>query len=342
MPQIAIIGEAWGAEEAAQQRPFVGYAGQELNRMLREAGINRADCFLTNVFNLKPPSNKVGALCGPKSQSIPGYPPLKPKEGFGPYVRAEFIPELERLGEEICQCNPNIIIALGNTPMWALLGKTAISKLRGVTQLSTLTATGYKVLPTYHPSYIIRGAWADRPTVVMDLVKGLRESAYADIRRPKREIWIEPTLDDLEEFYENYIRNCSVLSVDIETNGDLITCIGFAPSASIALVIPFYDRRTNTRSYWPDSQSERQAWRFVERVLALPCRKLFQNGMYDIAFIWRSTGIKTMNAEEDVMLMHHALYPESLKSLGFLGSIYTDEGPWKQMRERTTTIKRDE
>jgi hypothetical protein len=62
--------------------------------------------------------------------------------------------------------------------------------------------------------------------------------------------------------------------------------------------------------------------------------------MYDIAFLWRAYGVKVMNADEDTMLLHHALYPESEKSLGYLGSIYTDEGSWKRMR-KTDTIKED-
>lgn len=51
--------------------------------------------------------------------------------------------------------------------------------------------------------------------------------------------------------------------------------------------------------------------------------------------------MKTYNAEHDTMLLHHALQPESLKGLGYLGSVYTDEQSWKQMRVRTT-IKRED
>ena len=70
----------------------------------------------------------------------------------GGYVREEFTPEIERFGEEILRANRNIIVALGNTAMSALLARTAISKFRWATELSTLIASGYKVLPTYHPS----------------------------------------------------------------------------------------------------------------------------------------------------------------------------------------------
>ena len=70
--------------------------------------------------------------------------------------------------------------------------------------------------------------------------------------------------------------------------------------------------------------------------------KIFQNGLYDISFLWRAYGIGVRGAEEDTMLLHHALYPESLKGLGFLGSIYCDEGAWKGMRKGTETIKRED
>jgi len=70
--------------------------------------------------------------------------------------------------------------------------------------------------------------------------------------------------------------------------------------------------------------------------------KVFQNGLYDIAFLWRAYGIRTMGGSDDTMLLHHALQPESLKGLGFLGSVYTNHGAWKSERKGTeTTIKRD-
>jgi len=70
--------------------------------------------------------------------------------------------------------------------------------------------------------------------------------------------------------------------------------------------------------------------------------KLFQNGLYDIAFLLRSMGIKVMGATHDSMLLHHALQPDALKGLAYLGSVYTDHGPWKSERKGSDTIKRDE
>lgn len=337
MTNALILGEAWSEAEERERTPFVGPSGYQLTKLLEEAEIYRADCYLTNVFNLRPQNNKIEALCGDKKDALKGYPSLYK----GKYVRVEFEPELQRLGDELVEVNPNLIIALGNTACWAVLGKTAISKLRGTTSISTHTVAGYKVLPTYHPAAVLR-QWELRPVTVMDLIKAKRESFYPDIRRPKREIWIEPTIEDLHEFKSKHLDQSRILSVDIETAGNQITCIGFAPSKDLAIVIPFYDSRKLGRSYWPSASTERAAWGVIRDILQSNIPKLYQNGLYDIAFIWRSTGIKVYGAAEDTMLAHHALQPESLKGLGFLGSIYTDEGAWKQMRHRVTTIKKDE
>jgi len=333
-----LLGEAWGEHEERERTAFVGPTGHLLNEMLLEVGIHPSECYKTNVFNRRPPRNLISAFCGDKASGIDGYPALQ----SGKYVRNEFEPEFVRLTKELNAVAPNVIVAFGNTATWALLGKPNIGAMRGFTYHSTHLVVGLKVLPTYHPAAILR-LWEYRPTVLADLHKAKRESKYPDIKRPKREVWIEPTLEDLETFYERYIVGCSLLSVDIETAGSQVTCIGFAPGASVSLVIPFYDSRAKTRSYWPNEHSESQAWHFVQRVLATDVPKLFQNGLYDITFLLRSMGIKVRNAKEDTMLLHHALQPESLKGLGYLGSIYTNEHNWKIMRDRVTkTIKRDD
>ena len=337
MVDIAIVGEAWGIDEARSRTPFIGAMSRELTPMLAEAGIHRADCLLTNVFNIRY-DGKPEIFCGPKADALNGYGPLVASK----YCREEFRPELDRLAAEILEANPNVIIPMGNTPLWALTGKTGISKQRGTTSLSTHTVSGFKILPTYHPAAIIH-QWELRPVTVLDLMKAARESKFPEVRRPKVTVCVPETVEDIHEFIENNIRNGNILSVDIETAGEHITCIGFAPSTGCSLVIPFYDGRAKGRSYWKSQEDEMEAWTAVRHILgdaSIP--KLFQNGLYDISFLWRAYGIRVMGAEHDTMLLHHALQPESLKGLGFLGSIYTDHGAWKQMRGKVATIKGDE
>jgi uracil-DNA glycosylase len=338
MTDIALVGEAWGETEERERKAFVGATGWELNRLLDKAGIRRADCLVTNVFNLRPPSNRIEAFCTDKMFGIPGLPAL----GKGGYVDKKYQPELERLADELEEANPNVTVALGNTAMWALLGKTSISKLRGTVQLSTHTLTGLKVLPTYHPAAIFR-QYSLRPIVVLDLRKARRESEFPDIRLPERHVWIEPTLEDIHEFDRQFIQPCERLAVDIETSGTAITCIGFAPRDDLAIVIPGVGLSRTGRPYWPSMDVERKVYKIVKDILTRPVPKVFQNGLYDITVIWRAWGIGVKGVEHDTMLLHHALQPESLKGLGFLGSLYTDEGAWKQMREsKATKFKRDD
>ena len=367
MTPLVIVGEAWGSEEARIQQPLVGPSGIELLTQLDEAQIlsltgedksylrrywdtrdpncldaiwrlHADEIHRTNVLNFHPHANKLEYVCGPKADGIHGYPALI-KSG---YLSRVHECELERLGEELLAHNPNLILCLGNTPLWALAGKTGVSKLRGTTLYSTHCATGFKLLPTYHPAAVLR-QWELRPTVIMDLMKAKRESAYAEIIRPNCEIWIEPTLEDITKFCVDHVEQCELLSVDIETSGNRITCIGFAPRADLALVVPFDDARSSKGCYWSTPQHEQQCWEIIRRILengSIP--KLFQNGVYDIGFLMRSYGILVKGVKEDTMLAHHARQPESLKGLGYLGSIYTDHGSWKHMRKKHETVKRDE
>lgn len=325
--KMVLVGEAWGEHEERERKPFMGPAGWQLNTMLKEAGIARHECYLTNCFNLRPrPTNKIDNLCASKKEVKHGLPPLS----SGKYIRDEFLPEIERLYQELRSISPNIAVALGGTACWALLRDGRISKLRGAVAESPVIR-GLKILPTYHPSYILQGGYSDRHVTVLDLAKARRESDFPDIRRPQRTVYIEPLLEELAWFEEKFIRSASVLAVDIETRGDQITCIGFAPAANIALVVPFEDiRKPPSHSYWGSAEIEVEVWAWVRHILALPKpRKVFQNGLFDIHRLWRGYGLAVNAVDHDTMLLHHALQPEAPKSLGYLGSIYTNEAAWK-------------
>lgn len=341
--KILILGEAWGTEEARVGMPFVGASGNELSRMLEEAEIDRSSCHLTNVFNLQPPgSNDITNLCTIKALSNVPMPELSK----GAYLQDQYFSEVERCWHEIAEVKPNLVIALGNTALWALTGTYGIKALRGTVTEATLGPAGLKVLPTFHPAAILRD-WSMRSIAVIDLMKAKRQSEFPEIRRPKRELWIEPTLRDIEFFYQQHVLRSKVLSVDIETAGvSQITCVGFAPSAELGLVIPFVDNRKSSGSYWPTPHQERMAWELVGRMLDHPddlsIEILGQNFLYDINWLWHKVGKRPRNFVRDTMLKHHAIMPELEKGLGFLGSVYTDEPAWKLMRGKYSSTKRGE
>jgi uracil-DNA glycosylase len=338
--KIALVGEAWGEHEERERAPFVGPAGWQLNSMLKDAGIARTECFLTNVFNLRPrPSNKIDNLCSPKREIRHALPPLS----SGKYIRDEYLGELDRLYSELRIHKPNVAVALGGTAAWALLRDGRISKLRGAVAESPVIP-GLKVLPTYHPSYILQGGYESRHVTILDLQKARREADFPEVKRPIRIVYTEPLLHELRWFEEKFIRHAKCMAVDIETRNNQITCIGFAPATDVALVVPFEDMRKPHGCYWGSLEAEVDAWNWVRGVLDNSVPKVFQNGLYDIHRLWRGYGIPVRNAEHDTMLLHHALQPESPKGLDYLGSIYTNEAAWKltvRMKHKGTIKKED-
>jgi uracil-DNA glycosylase len=324
---------------------------------VREEWLQAQSLAFTNVLAFRPPNNSIGALCGPKEQSS-GLPPLgrsdKVQFPSGPYLRPEYLPELARLYDEINLCKPHVIIASGNTACWATLCATNIGSIRGAVALSrsldlSMLAEGMgqkidgvKILPTYHPAGVLR-QWSWRPIVVADLMKAFREAQWPELRRPQRQVLINPTLREVQDWvWATLAIPPPALSIDVETGQGQIKCIGFASSRSEALVVPFVDLAQPEGSYWATASEERAARELVGQLLASPIPKLFQNGLYDLQYIWRE-GWSVAACAEDTMLMHHSLFPELQKGLGFMGSIYTNEASWKLMRRpRADTEKRDE
>lgn len=337
--KIAIVGEAYGADEDRYKKPFIGASGRLLNEMLEHAGLNRNECYVTNCFNLRPPGNDIKALCTSKKDLPKDYP--WPALQQGHYIRQEYAPEVARLRRELEELRPNLIIALGNTACWALMGKTGIKALRGAIAPCVLVP-GLKVLPSWHPAAVMR-EWSLRPSAVLDLMKAKREAEYPEIRSPNCELILAPTLLDMETFWRTDLVNATSISVDIENPNETISCIGFAPSPNRCLVVPFEDETQPGWNYWPSIYAEKAAWQWVRKVLLSPIPKIGQNfGAYDVLHLWREYGLRVNNMVDDTMLLHHSLQPEEMKSLGFLGTIYTNHPSWKQMRTRgKKEIKRD-
>lgn len=131
--KLLIIGEAPGPEENVKGKPFVGRAGQLLDKILESAGFDpEKDVYITNsVFRL-PPGEDGKAFRKPTTQEIDYYRP--------------FVLEIIRL------VDPVIMLLTGNVACQSILGKTGITSLRGKwTQMD-----GRWVMPIFHPSYLLR------------------------------------------------------------------------------------------------------------------------------------------------------------------------------------------
>lgn len=144
---LVFVGEAPGADEDRLGRPFVGRAGQLLTRMIIAMGLKREDVYICNILKCRPPGNR-----NPEKEEI-----------------AECEPYLIRQLEII---KPKIICALGTFAAQTLLKKDVpITALRGRYH----DYHGIKLMPTYHPAYLLRNAgakklvWEDLQVIMKDL-----------------------------------------------------------------------------------------------------------------------------------------------------------------------------
>ncbi len=138
---LMFIGEGPGMDEDAQGRPFVGAAGQLLTKMINAMQFNRDDVYIANVVKCRPPNNRV---------------PLPDEAGACmPYLR-----------RQIALIQPKVIVLLGATPLQYVLGQTGIMRRRG----QWGEYNGIKVMPTYHPAFLLR-----RPEAKRDVWNDLQE-----------------------------------------------------------------------------------------------------------------------------------------------------------------------
>ncbi|MEO6590344.1 MAG: uracil-DNA glycosylase [Pyrinomonadaceae bacterium] len=146
---LMFVGEAPGADEDAKGEPFVGRAGQLLNKIIEAIDLKREDVFIGNINRCRPPGNRT--------------PTIAEAETCKPFLL-----------REIAIVRPKIIVVMGNTAMKNLLdSKEGITKLRGEFQ----DYYGIKVMPTFHPAYLLRDprkkreVWEDMKKVRDELNK---------------------------------------------------------------------------------------------------------------------------------------------------------------------------
>jgi len=142
--RILFVGEGPGRDEDLQGRPFVGKAGELLDKMLGAMGFERNQVYICNVVKCRPPDNRT--------------PTPAEAQRCLPYLRRQI--ELIR---------PAVIVTLGATPLRELLGVAAgITRIRGQWQTLDMLG-GIPVMPTFHPAYVLRqytqdvrrAVWAD-------------------------------------------------------------------------------------------------------------------------------------------------------------------------------------
>lgn len=356
--KIAIVGESWGAEEARLGSPFVGESGKELTRLLSDAGLSRADCFLTNVCSRRPPDNDMQFFfISSKAAKSSGELPLR-----GLFPDPQTRADLARLHRQLAHIRPKVIIALGNYALWALTESnfkvttkkgwkipTGITSWRGsYLEWNTWDADEIDpelhipIIPTFHPAAILR-SWADRTPAAHDLRVRARPLAQGfAVPKPDYRFLIRPTFEQALAALDKLdaLSDGSWITCDTETRGESIACIGIAWSAHDAVCLPFATVH-GEGSYWTPEQELLILSRLEPILSGRRLRLSNQNINFDRQY-WRRFLLIDAKASFDTMTAQHVCWPGTPKSLAYIASLYCRYYRFWKDDGRNWSIEQDE
>lgn len=323
--KVAFFGEALGLHEERCGEPFVGTAeaGGLFNKLLTNAGLIRSDCYISNVIKERPLNNNIKQFIDLSGRSV---------------IATDAYREYEaELYEEIAGLDANVLVALGNIPLYALTRIVGgITKRRGsIYSAIPNLIKGRKIVACLHPSYIKRTKSFLLQHVASEDFRRVKEQGeFPESPVPKRNYIIRPSLDDSFNYLESCL-SAKMVSYDIEVSRTFqeISCIAFSTGSESAISIPFM---ADGKDYFSPEQ-ELEIWRAIARVLEnKDIVKANQNISFDAASVYQRTGIATINVE-DTMVAHGVYAPDFKKDLGFLTSLYSYEPYYKD--EGATRIK---
>ncbi len=306
---VMLIGEALGADEAAQGQPFVGKAGFTLDKLLQRGGLNRSEFKIANVVWCQPPQNKLSGMWYAE-EAI---------RHCAPY-----------LDKAIAEMKPRAIVTLGVTAFRRILPEIAAQHGVGLLDAKkTKGVVGYTfwseryqawVTPTVHPSFILRGqtAWAQSLIFCLQRAVENARDGYSyeqgdytlDCSPAEAHKWV----DAFEAYYAEYPD--TFLSCDIETPGKDVdeTDLDLEDSSDYLILRCGYSYRDGHGLSIPWDGPYRLVH---ERLIKHAVSKCWWNGGYDQPRIMAS-GLMIGGTSHDGMDAWHILNSDLKKSLNFV------------------------
>lgn len=303
---VALVGEALGADEAEQGKPFVGKAGFKLTRLIEWAGLDRGRFDIWNVVFCRPPFNKL--------------------EGTPFEERAVAHCRYHHWGALLDRVR--VVVPMGNVPLSAFTGRKGITKLRGYI---TPGPGDTHLVPTVHPSFIQRGQSKYSAPFIHDLQKAV-ELADKGLPSTPTDYVVDPSPERARAWAEDYLTELrrhphTKLAYDIETPGKsedeseamddegsyFIWRIGFSYRAGEALTVPWEPPYIPTIRALMESDGPKVVW----------------NASFDNPRI-QSHGIHVNGLVHDGMVAWHILHSDLPKGLGFVATFTCPYQPaWK-------------
>jgi len=302
--QIMLVGEALGAQEVREKKPFVGESGRLLRKNLQSVGIDEKNAYFTNICRCRPPSNAT---------------PTKEEIGAClPYLVAE-----------IQEMKPKVIGALGGTVCKSLGIVEKITGIHGAKIWNEKYCCW--IIPIYHPAYVMRFTRdaRQRREFLQDLglLKKL-ENASA-LKEEQVNYKIADTPEKIRKATQ-YLLQQDWFTFDIETNMSnnylisKIPCISFSAKPKTAIIIPYQHPKVF------NELQQQEVKKYLCQIMGSKVKKIAQYGKFDILNLL-AQNIPVSGFAFDTMLAHYLLDEEGIHNLGTLLKTYTDMPAYKDM-----------
>ncbi len=311
---LMIVGEALGEKEAFRGQPFIGPAGMMLDKILRRVGVDRKELRIDNTVRCQPPKNWLAGA------------PWEP--GATAHCAREY------LWPAITEWKTNggkVIVATGASPTRRLLNLPSEKHVQANWHgCPTLASTGSSpstwVVPTFHPSFLLKGNQKLIGTVAFDILRAKKVAKEGWHPRPTSLV-VDPDIG----WYANWVAEYEAqsdawLAVDIETSGKIGMDEGELDEVGSILRINF--------AFNPD-QGITVPWggpwqALTERLLLSSGVKCFWNARFDTSVL-RLASIRVGGPVLDFMWAWHVLQSDLPRGLGFVAPFYSDYGAWKHL-----------
>lgn len=297
----AIVGEAPGAEEQRQGKPFVGPSGQLLRESLERVGLDPNEAYITNVYQEYRYGNPT-----PSKDEIEA-------------ARSELIAELQALPQL------EAVLLVGNVPLQAVTGLSGITNQRGTHEVVEGTDEQgggqpvWRPFATLHPAAVLRNqrwksGWLNDLAAFAALLDGIEEQVEViHVARP----------EDVQLVRKAGEAAGWVGALDVETTiGDV-----FVPgSVQLVCVGVSFDGKTSYVVYHDDP--------VFHKVLLLLSRGewIMHNGSFDLLILEELSGFWGWKLKGDTMAMAYLIHPEERKSLQLLSGVYLKLPPYKDVQ----------
>jgi len=318
-PDVMIIGDYITAQERKTGVPFDGTTGKYLLDTLRGVGFDPSSIYFEPVMEHSPPRGDMASLFVNKTDAKK----LGIAEYNNCYPKPELLAGRQRIQQLIKALRPNLIISLGDVPMFSVIGERRSAVTWNGSMLEQQAAN---FMPVISPVTVER-MYSFNPYFRHALAKA-SEWQKKRWREPPYRFLIEPIYNETVKALQHYLnvleygKDPILISCDLETRENHIACLGLGFSTIDAICIPFMQSDERV-AYW-EREQEAEIVILLRRILTHP-RALItgQNYNYDRQYFARYWGFRS-NLGVDTMTIHHTWNPDLKKGLDVLAFLYCD------------------